>query len=108
MEGRRLAAAAPSGHILMRQGRAHGVVDRRRREPGRRPRATARLRRPAHGRRRGERGADPMTAQATTSEPRLLDPAACPDHLTRLYRAAWAMCGSREDAEDLVQETYCT
>jgi RNA polymerase sigma-70 factor (ECF subfamily) len=24
----------------------------------------------------------------------------------RLYRAAWALCGSREDAEDLVQETY--
>jgi RNA polymerase sigma-70 factor (ECF subfamily) len=28
------------------------------------------------------------------------------DHLDRLYRAAWALCGSREDAEDLVQETY--
>jgi RNA polymerase sigma-70 factor (ECF subfamily) len=28
------------------------------------------------------------------------------DHLDRLYRAAWAMCGSREDAEDLVQDTY--
>lgn len=28
------------------------------------------------------------------------------DHLDRLYRAAWAMTGSREDAEDLVQETY--
>jgi RNA polymerase sigma-70 factor (ECF subfamily) len=27
-------------------------------------------------------------------------------HLDRLYRAAWALCGSREDAEDLVQETY--
>jgi RNA polymerase sigma-70 factor, ECF subfamily len=27
-------------------------------------------------------------------------------HLGRLYRAAWALCGSREDAEDLVQETY--
>jgi RNA polymerase sigma-70 factor (ECF subfamily) len=23
-----------------------------------------------------------------------------------LYRAAWALCGSREDAEDLVQETF--
>ena len=23
-----------------------------------------------------------------------------------LYRAAWGLCGSREDAEDLVQETY--
>jgi RNA polymerase sigma-70 factor, ECF subfamily len=28
------------------------------------------------------------------------------DHIDRLYRAAWAMCGSREDAEDLVQETF--
>jgi RNA polymerase sigma-70 factor (ECF subfamily) len=28
------------------------------------------------------------------------------DHIDRLYRAAWARCGSREDAEDLVQETY--
>ena len=28
------------------------------------------------------------------------------DHLDRLYRAAWALTGSREDAEDLVQETY--
>ena len=28
------------------------------------------------------------------------------DHLDRLYRAAWAMTGAREDAEDLVQETY--
>jgi|tagenome__1003787_1003787.scaffolds.fasta_scaffold20817879_2 RNA polymerase sigma-70 factor (ECF subfamily) len=35
-----------------------------------------------------------------------LDPQALGDHLDRLYRAAWAMCGSREDAEDLVQETY--
>jgi RNA polymerase sigma-70 factor (ECF subfamily) len=35
-----------------------------------------------------------------------LDPARIGDHLDRLYRAAWALCGSREDAEDLVQETY--
>ncbi len=27
------------------------------------------------------------------------------DHVDRLYRAAWAMCGRREDAEDLVQDT---
>ena len=37
---------------------------------------------------------------------RPLDPARSGDHLDRLYRAAWALCGSREDAEDLVQETY--
>src|SRR6516164_2896980 len=37
---------------------------------------------------------------------RALDPARLGDHLDRLYRAAWALCGSREDAEDLVQETY--
>ena len=42
----------------------------------------------------------------TPREPRLLDPAAIGDHLDRLYRAAWAYCGSREAAEDLVQETY--
>lgn len=34
-----------------------------------------------------------------------LDPQALVRHLDRLYRAAWALCGSREDAEDLVQET---
>jgi RNA polymerase sigma-70 factor (ECF subfamily) len=37
---------------------------------------------------------------------RQLDPARLGDHLDRLYRAAWALTGSREDAEDLVQETY--
>jgi RNA polymerase sigma-70 factor, ECF subfamily len=37
---------------------------------------------------------------------RQLDPTRLGDHLDRLYRAAWALCGSREDAEDLVQETY--
>ena len=37
---------------------------------------------------------------------RALDPVRLGDHLDRLYRAAWALCGSREDAEDLVQETY--
>ena len=35
-----------------------------------------------------------------------LDPTRLGDHLDRLYRAAWALCGSREEAEDLVQETY--
>ena len=37
---------------------------------------------------------------------RRLDPQSLGQHLDRLYRAAWALCGSREDAEDLVQETY--
>ena len=37
---------------------------------------------------------------------RVLEPARLGDHLDRLYRAAWALCGSRENAEDLVQETY--
>ncbi len=34
-----------------------------------------------------------------------LDPTSLGQHLDALYRAAWALCGSREDAEDLVQET---
>ena len=29
-----------------------------------------------------------------------------PDQVDQLYRAAWALCGSRHDAEDLVQETF--
>jgi RNA polymerase sigma-70 factor (ECF subfamily) len=37
---------------------------------------------------------------------RLLDPNSLSQHIDRLYRAAWALCGSREDAEDLVQETF--
>jgi RNA polymerase sigma-70 factor (ECF subfamily) len=37
---------------------------------------------------------------------RQLDPARLGDHLDRLYRAAWALTGSRADAEDLVQDTY--
>jgi RNA polymerase sigma-70 factor, ECF subfamily len=35
----------------------------------------------------------------------VLDPQSLPRHLDRLYRAAWALCGSPHDAEDLVQET---
>src|SRR5437763_2863656 len=38
--------------------------------------------------------------------PHELDPEQLGDHLDRLFRAAWALCGSRQDAEDLVQETY--
>src|SRR5436305_10846982 len=35
-----------------------------------------------------------------------LDPDRLGDHIDRLYRAACALCGSRHDAEDLVQETF--
>ena len=55
----------------------------------------------------------PLYAVVTTRSPpcdrtmeRPLDPTRLGSHLDRLYRAAWALSGSREDAEDLVQETY--
>lgn len=37
---------------------------------------------------------------------RMLDPSTLGDHVDRLFRAAWALSGSRVDAEDLVQETF--
>jgi len=37
---------------------------------------------------------------------RHLDPERLGDHIDRLFRAAWSLCGSREEAEDLVQETF--
>jgi RNA polymerase sigma-70 factor, ECF subfamily len=37
---------------------------------------------------------------------RTLDPEVLHEHVDRLYRSACALCGSREDAEDLVQETF--
>jgi RNA polymerase sigma-70 factor (ECF subfamily) len=37
---------------------------------------------------------------------RVLDPQSLTRHTDRLYRAAWGLCGSREDAEDLVQDTF--
>ncbi len=37
---------------------------------------------------------------------RRLDPMVLPDRIDVLYRAAWALCGSRHEAEDLVQETF--
>ncbi len=46
---------------------------------------------------------------AATPNPRpahRLDPERLGDHAARLYRAAYGLCGSREQAEDLVQDTY--
>jgi RNA polymerase sigma-70 factor (ECF subfamily) len=40
------------------------------------------------------------------SSGRELDPESLGNHVDRLYRAAWSLCGSREEAEDLVQETF--
>ncbi len=40
------------------------------------------------------------------TDPHQLDPAVLGDHIDRLYRAAWGLCGSHEEAEDLVQETF--
>jgi RNA polymerase sigma-70 factor, ECF subfamily len=37
---------------------------------------------------------------------RRLDPEMLGSHIGRLYRAAYGLCGSRQDAEDLVQDTY--
>ncbi|HEY1274320.1 MAG TPA: RNA polymerase sigma factor [Thermoleophilaceae bacterium] len=47
-----------------------------------------------------------MRRGTTPPTPRTLDPQTLGDHLDKLFRAAWALCGSREDAEDLVQESY--
>ena len=37
---------------------------------------------------------------------RPLDPDSLGAHVARLYRAAYGLCGSRQDAEDLVQDTF--
>ena len=50
--------------------------------------------------------AEASTAATPHAMERPLDPTTLGDHLDRLFRAAWALTGSREDAEDLVQETY--
>src|SRR5215470_12498384 len=43
---------------------------------------------------------------ASSAERVQLDPQRASHNIDRLFRAAWALTGSREDAEDLVQETY--
>ena len=35
-----------------------------------------------------------------------LDPDSLADHVDRLYRAAYSLCGGREEAQDLVQDVY--
>jgi RNA polymerase sigma-70 factor, ECF subfamily len=47
-----------------------------------------------------------LSSAAFHDHMRTLDPQSLTQHVDRLYRAAWALCGSREDAEDLVQETF--
>jgi RNA polymerase sigma-70 factor (ECF subfamily) len=56
----------------------------------------------------GARRLDPRCEglrDAMTHE-RQLDPQALGDHIDRLNRVARTLCGSREEAEDLVQETF--
>jgi RNA polymerase sigma-70 factor (ECF subfamily) len=42
----------------------------------------------------------------TRRDGRLLEADRLPDHADRLFRAAYALCDTTHDAEDLVQETY--
>ena len=46
------------------------------------------------------------TPRPARAEGRILDPRSLGDHIDRLFRSAWALSGSRVDAEDLVQETF--
>ena len=45
-------------------------------------------------------------AESRSRARRSLDPRSLTQHVDGLYRAAWALCGSCEDAEDLVGETF--
>jgi RNA polymerase sigma-70 factor (ECF subfamily) len=46
-----------------------------------------------------------VSAGRSSALPRRFDPECLGEHVDRLFRAAWAMCGDPHDAEDLVQET---
>ena len=58
----------------------------------------------------GRQVADVLTAglpaARVISARRLAASQRLPEQLDRLHRAAWALCGSSHDAEDLVQETF--
>jgi RNA polymerase sigma-70 factor, ECF subfamily len=58
----------------------------------------------------GRQVADVLTAglpvATVISARRLAASQRLPEQLDRLYREAWALCGSSHDAEDLVQETF--
>lgn len=47
-----------------------------------------------------------LGATLATAQMPILDPQSLTRHVDRLYRAAWGLCGSKEDAEDLVQDTF--
>ncbi len=52
-----------------------------------------------------ERGR-PASSQDRHDYRHRLDPESLADHVGRLYRAAYGLTGSREEAQDLVQDTY--
>jgi len=51
-------------------------------------------------------GSQPLGDSAPEPGSHVLDPERLGDHIERRYRAACALCGSRHDGEDLVQETF--
>ncbi len=53
-----------------------------------------------------ERAHERAEAQTENARGRRLDPQGLADHVGPLYRAAYGLCGSPQDAEDLVQDTY--